>query len=141
MRNTACFLALCGTLFGQTLAAASTLPGIHFEHKDWEIACDNTRTCRAAGYQTEAIGPSASVLLTRAAGPNRAVTAEVQLAQSEDESKLPSTLQMFIDKRPIGTVRLDKDKRLGSLSTAQTTALLAALTKNGLIEWRAGKGS
>jgi len=117
------------------------LPGLHFEHKDWEIACDNTCTCRAAGYQTESSGPSASVLLTRAAGPKQAVTAEVQLAQSEDDSKLPDTLQMFIDKRPVGTIRLDKEKRLGALSAAQTTALLAALTKNGLVEWRAGKGS
>ena len=25
--------------------------GSYFEHKDWEIACDNTGTCRAAGYQ------------------------------------------------------------------------------------------
>lgn len=128
-------------LFGQALAAEPTLPGIQFEHKDWEIACDNTRTCRAAGYQTEASGPSASVLLTRAAGPNQPVTAEVQLAQSEDDSKLPGTLQMFIDKRPIGTIRLDKQKRLGTLSAAQTTALLAALTRNGVVEWRAGKGS
>ncbi|RZI54672.1 MAG: DUF1176 domain-containing protein, partial [Pseudomonas sp.] len=25
-----------------------------FSYKDWEVACDNTRTCRAAGYQSEA---------------------------------------------------------------------------------------
>jgi hypothetical protein len=24
-----------------------------FVHHDWEIACDNTRTCRAAGYQAD----------------------------------------------------------------------------------------
>lgn len=141
MRHTALFLALSGMLFGQAQAADATLPQVQFQHKDWEIACDNTRTCRAAGYQTEAIGPSASVLLTRAAGPNQAITAEVQLAQSEDDSKLPDALQMFIDKRPLGAIRLDKEKRLGTLSAAQTSALLAALTKNGVAEWRAGKAS
>ena len=141
MRHTALFLALPCLLFSHARAAESTLPQVKFEHKDWEIACDNTRTCRAAGYQTEDAGPSASVLLTRAAGPNQAVTAEVELAQSEDDSKVPDTLQMFIDKRPIGTVRLDKENRLGTLSAAQTAGLLAALTRNGLVEWRAGKAS
>jgi hypothetical protein len=27
----------------------SDLPSTTFSHKDWELACDNTRTCRAAG--------------------------------------------------------------------------------------------
>ncbi len=141
MRHTALFLALPCLLFSHAQAAGTNLPQIKFEHKDWEIACDNTRTCRAAGYQTEEAGPSASVLLTRAAGPNQAVTAEVELAQSEDDSKLLDTLQMFIDKRPVGTVRLDKEKRLGSLSATQTKALLGALNKTNSIEWRAGKAS
>ena len=24
--------------------------GVSFSHKDWEVVCDNTLTCRAAGY-------------------------------------------------------------------------------------------
>ena len=28
-------------------------PGVEFEHNDWSLACDNTRTCRAAGYSPE----------------------------------------------------------------------------------------
>lgn len=141
MRITARFLAICGMLFGHTQAAETNLPHVQFEHKDWEIACDNTRTCRAAGYQTEEIGASASVMLTRAAGPNQAVTTEVQLAQSEDDNKLPGMLQMFVGKQALGAIRLDREKRLGTLSAAQTAALLAALTKNTVIEWRAGKAS
>ncbi len=35
-------------LAAPTLAAAD-LPGTRFFHGDWELACDNTRTCRAAG--------------------------------------------------------------------------------------------
>lgn len=27
----------------------AAIQGLHFSHKDWEIACDNTGTCRAAG--------------------------------------------------------------------------------------------
>lgn len=141
MRTTVLFLALSGMPFCQAQAAETTLPQVQFEHKDWEIACDNTRTCRAAGYQTEEIGASASVMLTRAAGPDQAVTAEVQLAQNEDDSKLPGVLQMFVGKQALGAIRLDREKRLGTLSPTQTAALLAALTKNTVIEWRAGKAS
>ena len=27
----------------------AAIQGLHFLHKDWEISCDNTGTCRAAG--------------------------------------------------------------------------------------------
>ena len=27
--------------------------GVSFSHKDWEVVCDNTLTCRAAGYSAE----------------------------------------------------------------------------------------
>ncbi len=35
---------------GSTVMAANPR-GLAFTHHDWELACDNTRTCRAAGYQ------------------------------------------------------------------------------------------
>ncbi|MDU7869659.1 MAG: hypothetical protein E7J78_21350, partial [Pantoea sp.] len=38
-------MGLCST----PLLAASP-QGFSFAHKDWELACDNTGTCRAAGY-------------------------------------------------------------------------------------------
>ncbi len=31
----------------------AAIQGLHFLHKDWEISCDNTGTCRAAGYQSD----------------------------------------------------------------------------------------
>lgn len=27
--------------------------GVSFSHKDWEVVCDNTLTCRTAGYSAE----------------------------------------------------------------------------------------
>ena len=33
-------------------AAAGSVKGVRFAHYDWMLACDNTRTCRAAGYRT-----------------------------------------------------------------------------------------
>ena len=47
-------------------ARAQSANGLYFQHRDWEIACDNTGTCRAAGYHAEADDRRVSVLLTRA---------------------------------------------------------------------------
>lgn len=57
----AAIMGLCST----PLLAASP-QGFSFAHKDWELACDNTGTCRAAGYGVT-MG-EVSVLLTRNAG-------------------------------------------------------------------------
>jgi len=139
MRHTTMFLALTSMLLTHAWAADPALPQARFEHKDWEISCDNTRTCRAAGYGPEGAASSASVLLTRKAGPGQAVVADLQLAESEDETKQPSTVQMFIDGRPFGAVNLSSGKHPGMLSSDQTTALLSAVKKDASIEWRAGK--
>ena len=70
------------------LASAFTLPvyaaapePLVFAHYDWELACDNTGTCRAAGYHDEEAETAAalSVLLTRAAGPQAPVTGQLML--------------------------------------------------------------
>ncbi len=45
-------------------AVAACAQGMRFEHQDWELACDNTGTCRAAGYQQEEAQPAVSLLLT-----------------------------------------------------------------------------
>ncbi len=46
-------------------AQENTPAGVNFTHHDWELACDNTRTCRAAGYQSDDDQLPVSVLLTR----------------------------------------------------------------------------
>ena len=46
-------LALALGLAGTASAAVPPVAGFHFSHKDWEVACDNTGTCRAAGYHEE----------------------------------------------------------------------------------------
>lgn len=88
-----------GFLPGLLLAAScwvQAAPGVSFSHKDWELVCDNTRTCQAAGYQSEP-GESepVSLLLSRAAGPNAPVTMKLQ-AQSEKAYKGP--LQLTVGK-------------------------------------------
>lgn len=123
---------------------ADDLPGVNFSHHDWEITCDNTRTCRAAGYQSdEGDALPVSVLLTRKAGPRQPVTAQLQIGNyGNDElmDKLPSTLKlaMKINSQPLGTVTVNKKDLIADLSRKQTDALVAALSKNSEIEWAQG---
>lgn len=114
----------------------SDLPSISFDHKDWELACDNTRTCRAAGYHPEDDAPNASILLTRAAGPNQPVTAELQLADDEHHPA-PGQLTMSIDGKGLGSVRIEAKSNTGKLSDSQVKALLPALLKDSRIAWSA----
>jgi hypothetical protein len=117
----------------------SDLPSITFSHKDWQLVCDNTRTCRAAGYNEEDDGPSATILLTRAAGPNQTIKVELQLADDE-RHPAPDQLAMSIDGRAIGIVRTASKSSILTLTDAQVRGLLPALLKDGRISWT-GKGT
>lgn len=125
-------------------AQAADLPGLSFSHNDWEVVCDNTRTCRAAGYQSDDDKLAVSVLLTRKAGPRQPVTGELMIGTYDDEealSKLPPVLQlsMRINGRALGKVELHKDEAAAKLSSEQVAALLAALPHKSSIEWAAGE--
>jgi hypothetical protein len=126
---------ICILLAAGAAATASTT----FSHKDWELACDNTRTCRAAGYHEEDDGPNATILLTRAAGPNQPVKVELQLADDE-RHPAPDQLAMSIDGRALGIVRTDAKTSILTLTDAQVRVLLPALLKNERIAWT-GKGT
>jgi hypothetical protein len=127
-------LPLC-LLTGLVAPPAAALEGFHFSHGDWEIACDNTRTCRAAGYQVDGDEMPVSVLLVRKAGPDEPVVAQLQLGEPYDEAATPrpASVRLVIDGRELGTVRVDD-----SLQPAQVDALLAALRRDSDIAFVAG---
>lgn len=125
--------------------AAFALDGLYFTHKDWELACDNTGTCRAAGYQSEdyssdaGLPPPVSILLTRAAGANSTVRAQLSMMSEQLDAggneMLPAAVTLGVqsewydkdaDMLESGTVTLNKDGT-GELSAAQTAFLLKAL--------------
>ena len=117
----------------------SDLPSLSFSHKDWELACDNTRTCRAAGYHTDQDEePNATILITRAAGPGTPVNIQLRLADDERHPPAPS-VDMTIDGKRMGTIELDRKTNIGTLSDTQTRALLPAILKDSKIAWRSGK--
>lgn len=124
-------------------ARAQSANGLYFQHRDWEIACDNTGTCRAAGYHAEADDRRVSVLLTRAAGPGRPVAGVMMLGEDDDRRTLPArspriALEMRIDGRGVGTVSVGRDELRGALSADQVRALTAALRRDTRIEWVLG---
>ncbi len=46
-------LLLALPLLNALMVPAIAEEGVSFAHKEWELACDNTLTCRAAGYSAE----------------------------------------------------------------------------------------
>lgn len=120
--------------------------GNTFSHKDWQLVCDNTRTCRAAGYQEEGDVHAVSVLLTRPAGPQAAVSGQLRLGDfNEEDQTLLATLParasvaLWIDGRRVGALTLDQDLTEADLPPPLVSALLAALRRDSRIEWRSGE--
>lgn len=122
----AAILGLCST----SLMAAPPR-GFSFAYKDWEVACDNTGTCRAAGYG--ATMGEVSVLLTRSAGPGRQATAQVTFAQTEHDIPPDASVNLFINDNDRGALEAIDDSHFHFDST-QTSALITALEQNAKIE-------
>lgn len=115
-----------------------------FDHEDWQLVCDNTRTCRAAGYQSDDADIPVSVLLTRKAGAGTAVAGRVALGEGWEDSvlnALPAQFRvaLWIDGKAHGERMVAKDALEVDLTAAQVAALLKALTRDTRIEFRAGK--
>lgn len=135
-------------LFGLTTSLLQAAPtqGIEFDYQDWELACDNTRTCRAAGYQADNADKAISVLLTRKAGAKQAVNVEVMLGDYDEQEvalfeQLPDNLplKLSINGKPLGQVLVNQTELKTTLSTQQTQALLNSLTKHSNIVFSYGK--
>ncbi|WP_284143736.1 DUF1176 domain-containing protein [Psychrobacter sp. WY6] len=70
------FAAISAALFSTATMASN---GVEFTNQDWQVVCDNTRTCRLAGYQAENNSEfPISVLLIRRAGANAGVDGKVK---------------------------------------------------------------
>ena len=123
----AAWLGLCSTPL-----LAAPLQGFSFAQKDWELACDNTGACRAAGYGVR-MG-EVSVLLTRNAGSEQHLTATVTFAQIEHDIPADSAASLLIDDRDFGALDALDDSHF-RLDSDQTTALLHALTNQRKIEF------
>ncbi len=113
-------------------SAGGSLQGFSFTQKDWELACDNTGTCRAAGYGVR-MG-EVSVLLTRNAGSEQRLAATATFAQIEHDIPADSTASLLIDDRDLGALDAQDDSHF-RLDSDQTAALLQALANQRKIEF------
>ncbi|MCL2020914.1 MAG: DUF1176 domain-containing protein [Betaproteobacteria bacterium] len=118
-----------------------SITGLHFYHGDWELACDNTRTCRAAGYHNEYDEDdyTLSVLLTRKAGSNEPVTGQLMIGQYGENPTLDSLPSVFklslrINGKSVGQVTIPQSSLVSDLTPNQVTALLAALVRTSDIK-------
>ncbi|MGH8038068.1 MAG: DUF1176 domain-containing protein [Stenotrophomonas sp.] len=134
MRTPLPLLLLAGLLPAASAAPPATVtPGIDFSHEDWTLACDNTRTCRAAGYQRDdGDSEPVSILLTRLGGPDQPVTAELMLGQY-DETTLPRQLRLQINDTALGKLAYDAGAGTADFSAAQVAALLASLSRSSRV--------
>ena len=112
---------------------SAAINGTYFSHKNWEVACDNTGTCRAVGYQADDHAPAA-VLLTRQAGANTAT----QVALSFDpEVNRPIGMELWIGQRKITHIRFTED--IGRLSSQHANLVLNAIKNDQPVSLRAGQ--
>jgi hypothetical protein len=135
-------LTLCASL-----AAAGEAPGISFSHEDWEIACDNTRTCRMAGYCAEEnenyYERCASVLITRLTGPDTPLEGKATLADYDEDEKYkpPRVLTLWIDGKSKGKLNLRKKELVYPLTPTQIHALLVAARNDKDVRFEGGSKS
>jgi hypothetical protein len=135
-RTTLALLALCASL-----TAAGEEPGIHFQRRAWEIACDNTLTCRMAGFCNEANNGDntcGSVLITRAAGPDAPLEGKLTLTNwsENDTYEPPRVLPLWINDGSQGDLYLREKDHAYPLTPTQIRALLAAAINDKSIEFR-----
>lgn len=132
-------LAAMSTAFISPLSVAA----VEFTHNDWQVACDNTRTCRLAGYQDESNNNfPVSVLLVRRAGSNAVVSGKVKLGGAKENSakalmQLGSRhrISLFIDDKDLGETKpFSSVAGDADLTAAQVSALVNALTTSSKIE-------
>ena len=133
---------MASTAFSTMSNAA--MPAVEMTHHDWQVVCDNTRTCRLAGYQSvdESTLP-VSVLFTRRAGNNASATGRVKIGTAK-QSSTKALLQLgrrhrislVIDGKNLGETKpFLTAAGDAELTATQVAALLDALKKPSKVEF------
>ena len=138
---TTIFVASLSALSLPALAVYGTpFDGWGFVAEDWQVVCDNTLTCRAAGYtKEEYLDHPASILLV--AEPKKALPkAYVTVLTSDEKSASvsgdnPSTVELWLNDKSYGAIRDDQ------LNAEQTKQIIRHARINTKIELRGGNAS
>ena len=122
------------------MAASTSIQGIG-NYQDWDLVCDNTGTCRMAGYQEEGDDP-VSILFTRAAGENAAVEGKLTISpfgEADRDVQVGQDIEIWLNGKSLGTVKHISDDAPDKLTEEQTKALLSGLKKESEIRLTYGK--
>ena len=121
-------------------AMATSIKGIG-NYQDWDLVCDNTGTCRMAGYQDESSDP-VSILFTRAAGENAAVEGRFTIlpfGEADRDVQVGQDIEIWLNGKSLGKVKHISDDAPDKLTEEQTKALLSGLKKESEIRLTYGK--
>ena len=121
-------------------AMATSIKGIG-SYQDWDLVCDNTGTCRMAGYQDESSDP-VSILFTRAAGENAAVEGKFTIlpfGETDRDVQVGQDIEIWLNGKSLGKVKHISDDAPDKLTEEQTKALLSGLKKESEIRLTYGK--
>ena len=123
-------------------AMATSIKGIGENYQDWDLVCDNTGTCRMAGYQ-EGDGSEhpVSILFTRAAGENAVVEGKLTILPLGDDRdvQVGQDIEIWLNGKSLGKVKHISDDAPDKLTEEQTKALLSGLKKESEIRLTYGK--
>ena len=122
-------------------AMATSIKAIGENYQDWDLVCDNTGTCRMAGYQDESSDP-VSILFTRAAGQNAAVEGKFTIlpfGEADRDVQVGQDIEIWLNGKSLGTVKHISDDAPDKLTEEQTKALLSGLKKESEIRLTYGK--
>ena len=122
------------------MAASTSIQGIG-NYQDWDLVCDNTGTCRMAGYQDESSDP-VSILFTRAAGENAAVEGKFTIlpfGEADRDVQVGQDIEIWLNSTSLGKVKHISDDEPDKLTEEQTKALLSGLKKESEIRLTYGK--
>lgn len=140
MKRFSLFLAIAiSALVSTQSIAKSSQENVFFSHGDWELGCDNTLSCRAAGYTENAMNNEnvAMVMLGRQAGPATKVENWVLLTNNDPstKSKQKSAPEIIINKTSLGPLEKGEDVSW-KMNESQYGAFMAALSNKGKITFR-----
>ena len=122
------------------MAASTSIKGMG-NYQDWDLVCDNTGTCRMAGYQDESSDP-VSILFTRAAGENAAVEGKFTIlpfGEADRDVQVGQDIEIWLNGKSLGKVKHISDDAPDKLTEEQTKALLSRLKKESEIRLAYGK--
>ncbi len=131
-------------LIGFSSFANSSLEkdSLEFYHHNWEVTCDNTNTCRFAGYPEEDLAiynsddyHNASIYFERKAGENTDFTSGMIILEHYEQDKPVKFeyAELFLNGKSLGKLKINDDSP-AVLTDQQVKKLVDSAKKNNKIE-------